>query len=296
MKTKKIFSALMAALILFAAVPASAYGTAEDKAREEANLVYTVVFDTNDGKDYGYNEMAKMEVSSGGKITGLPEEPVRPGYEFLGWCYAFDEGDNGLLWDFETMAVEDNITLWAGWTKLYTVVFDPNDGKDYGYNEMAKTEAGAGEKITGLPEEPIRPGYEFLGWCYAFDEGDNGLLWDFETMAVENNMTLWAGWKESDTGGNGNENNGGENGGENGNENNGGGSGNENNGGESGNENNGGGSEVAVEEQESPKGSGELDNVPKTGYTDSSSSFFPVLFLLSLTLLLPLVKLREENL
>ena len=280
MKTKKIFSALMAALILFAAVPASAYGTAEDKAREEANPVYTVVFDPNDGKDYGYNEMAKTEVSSGGKITGLPEEPVRPGYEFLGWCYAFDEEDNGLLWDFETMTVENNMTLWAGWKESDT-------GGNGNENNGGENGSENGNENNGGENGNENNGSE------SGNENNGG------GSGNENNGG--ESGNENNGGGSGNENNGGgsgneNNGGESGNENNGGGSGSENNGGESGNENNGGESEVAVEEQESPKGSGELDNVPKTGYTDSSRSFFPVLFLLSLTLLLPLVKLREENL
>ena len=45
------------------------------------------------------------------------------------------------------------------------------------------------------PEDPVREGYHLEGWYFDIDLTQ---LWDFETMPVEKNMTLYAKWAEGD--------------------------------------------------------------------------------------------------
>ena len=50
-------------------------------------------------------------------------------------------------------------------------------------------------EMLSRPEDPIREGYHLEGW---YSDIDLTQKWDFETMPVESNMTLYAKWAEGD--------------------------------------------------------------------------------------------------
>ena len=114
-------------------------------------------------------------------------------------------GDNEtdrLFWDFENEEVQFNLTLWASWDKMHTVLFDPNDDTEYTFEELPKVTVRSGEKIPANPvAPPLRPGYLFAGWTVNGDNETDRLYWDFENEQVEFNLTLWASWDISDEGG-----------------------------------------------------------------------------------------------
>lgn len=142
-----------------------------------------------------------LKVRDGSPIVNLPTDPVREGYQFAGWAYAFDDDDNPSFWDF-SWPVRHNMTLWAVWSAdtICSVVLDPDggyfsDGTNTfpGYTPLQIKE---GAKIENLPIDPVREGYQFSGWAYAFDENayDAPVFWDFN-WPVLHNMTLWAVWE-----------------------------------------------------------------------------------------------------
>ena len=69
------------------------------------------------------------------------------------------------------------------------VHFETNGG-----SEMEDATVLYGELLE-RPEDPVRAGYHVEGW---YTDIDLTQLWDFETMPVESNMTLYAKWAEGD--------------------------------------------------------------------------------------------------
>ena len=115
-----------------------------------------------------------------GETTTAPENPSRNGYSFDAWCTDFD---CTIEFDFNT-PITDNITLYARWTNVCTVIFDSNGGSDV---ESQIVNIG---KLAVYPKTPTKDNYTFACWC-----SDSELLnvFDFNTPITEN-ITLYARW------------------------------------------------------------------------------------------------------
>lgn len=152
-----------------------------------SNTGYTLTFDANGGTLNGA-ETQQYDVVYGETI-GLPT-PERVGYTFAGWYYLDEndevlEGFNGLTsttydWDW-------NVTLTAVWTQeAYTVTF--MDGDDViGEN----TNYAYGMKIT-VPSDldwNDHTGETLEGW---YTDAGFANKWNFDTMTVTGNVTLYA--------------------------------------------------------------------------------------------------------
>lgn len=152
-----------------------------------SNTGYTLTFDANGGTLNGA-ETQQYDVVYGETI-GLPT-PERVGYTFAGWYYLNEndevlEGFNGLTsttydWDW-------NVTLTAVWTQeAYTVTF--MDGDDViGEN----TNYAYGMKIT-VPSDldwNDHTGETLEGW---YTDAGFANKWNFDTMTVTGNVTLYA--------------------------------------------------------------------------------------------------------
>ena len=129
--------------------------------------------------------MKKMLIESGQTLT-RPEDPVKEGYEFLGWYL------DGELFDFST-EITENITLEARFAKIeettsstakrFTVTFDSNGGSSI--FSQTVIEGSTVKK----PENPTKEGYTFVSWQL------NGKDYDFNTK-VTSNLTLVAKWEK----------------------------------------------------------------------------------------------------
>ena len=83
---------------------------------------YYVTFDTDGG-----SEVSKQKLRYGDHIE-MPEEPVKPGYEFIHWVTSDDEY-LAEEWNFAENKVETDITLYAVWQPAeMTVKFDLDGG------------------------------------------------------------------------------------------------------------------------------------------------------------------------
>ncbi len=76
----------------------------------------TVTFDANGGTFGDDQETQTVEVDHGETVEE-PEEPERDGYDFDGW-FLEEEGTD--QWDFDEDTVEEDLTLYAGWSEKAT--------------------------------------------------------------------------------------------------------------------------------------------------------------------------------
>jgi uncharacterized repeat protein (TIGR02543 family) len=141
-----------------------------------ANFLSSVAFDSLGGSTI------KGVLSPYNATIAEPQPPTRAGHAFSGW-YREAEGRNA--WNFATNRVTDNMTLYAGWVKLYTVSFDTSGG-----STIAKAVTKDGSTIAE-PAEPMRARSRFNGWFR--DEGCT-VAWNFALDRVTGDMTLYASW------------------------------------------------------------------------------------------------------
>ena len=149
---------------------------------------YTVTFDGNGGTV----AQETMTVTYGEELDQMPI-PRYKGYFFDGW---FDEKWGGRQYSdkygHSTTRYDktEDCTLYAMWVEapICTVTFDPNGGTLAG---AATCEEKQNECISRPDEEPVREGYNFLGW---YKDAACTQRWDFDDP-IPGNMTLYAGWQ-----------------------------------------------------------------------------------------------------
>ncbi len=138
----------------------------EFTAKDDVNLkakfyheitIYVVTFDT---QGHGTVPVADMELEAGSKVEE-PPLPTADGYIFIGW---YKEKSCETKWDFAVDTVQDDITLYAGWTengaeKFYRVSFDT---LNHGIAPEAYTDVKKNSRISA-PEAPTADGYRFIG-------------------------------------------------------------------------------------------------------------------------------------
>ena len=139
---------------------------------------YTVSFDSQGG-----SAVAPQAVAPGGKAS-RPADPVRRGYSFDDW---YLDQSCKTPYSFDTYTVNQDVTLYAGWTALppAAVTFNPNGGTVS--PSSAQTQDG---KLSSLPT-PTREGYTFEGWFTAAS-GGTAVTADTEFSA---DTTIYAHWK-----------------------------------------------------------------------------------------------------
>lgn len=188
MKTvcKKLFSIMLAVLLLVSAVPFQA------SADTYVNPVY-----------YTYDQSKTI---NGGDVTGVlgsitraPEAPAVPGYAFSHWEALTDEGvGTGIVVSGEYKTVYGNYGFYhtlTTYTKFiaryktaeYSVTFDGNGGTVSGTNPVKVTH---GEYLTTFPTA-TRADYTFLGWK---DANGNWVDGSGAKKAITVNQTLYAQW------------------------------------------------------------------------------------------------------
>lgn len=168
-------------------------GTATLYAKWE-EITYTVTFDLS-GKG---NNVIKSGIKPGALIskTDVPQ-PVADGFCFENWYKdtAFTQ-----IWNFETETVQNDITLYARWTPLYTVTFKFGEGHGADVIKTVK-EGSLIEKTADL--QPSADGYHFENWyreCTGTDNKEYKGVWNFETDIVTENITLYAKWTKLEEG------------------------------------------------------------------------------------------------
>ena len=121
---------------------------------------YYVTFDTDGG-----SEIAKQKLRYGDHVE-MPEEPTKPGFEFVHWVTSEDEY-LAEEWNFAENKVETDFTLYAVWQPAaMTVKFDLDGGSFPDGNAVMEKQVIFGEIYGELPV-PEKEGYVFDGWVYS---------------------------------------------------------------------------------------------------------------------------------
>ena len=140
-----------------------------------------VTFDPN----YDGAEASTEEVEAGGTAS-TPATPTREGYLFTAW---YTDPENTEAYDFSN-AVEDDITLYAGWEaddgNNYTVTYmwNKEDKGEYDSTKVKKLGYAAAPEIS-------LDGCYLEGW-YTDEECTQ--KFDFATTRIKGDTTLYAHW------------------------------------------------------------------------------------------------------
>lgn len=143
---------------------------------------YYVMFNTRDD-----NVVVEPKTVEPGNTVTAPANPTRDGYVFEGWTRS--ESYNGQYFNFETTPINQDITLYARWTRVYTVTFDTNGGSAAPATQHVREYGRATE-----PDDPTKAGYAFKGWRKS---GSNNNF-SFGSY-IDRDITLYAQWNPTVT-------------------------------------------------------------------------------------------------
>jgi uncharacterized repeat protein (TIGR02543 family) len=136
---------------------------------------YSIIYQTNGG-----NDMPSSIHDYGSELI-LAEEPVKSGFEFLGW---FTNTELTSALSLTTMPAH-NITLYAKWIAVgVTITFDSQGGSD-----VLPLTGQSGDPLDP-PDDPIREGYVFSGWIEDLSDPELYVFHQFPNQPV----TLYADW------------------------------------------------------------------------------------------------------
>ncbi|NBR65604.1 MAG: DUF4082 domain-containing protein, partial [Actinobacteria bacterium] len=140
-----------------------------------------------DGHTVTFNSKGGSSVENGlfytGESLGIPYDPTRAGYSFLGWSAT--DGGEAVSFPYAPGVLTD-VTLYAKWSA---------DSHTVSFNSKGGTAVSAGSFVTDgsftAPSAPTRAGYTFQGWSAS----DGGSAVDFPySPSATTDVTLYAKW------------------------------------------------------------------------------------------------------
>ena len=152
------------------------------KPDSETKKFYTVRFNVCRNE----NTTNPIDVLAGMPIPEKPTKPTKPGCKFDGW---YADREHKKPYDFDS-PVNADITLYAKWVAseaIYYLTFN-------GYSDYTVVPVAFGHEAPKM-KEPIREGYNFIGWFLA-DVPAEEYLYLFDTPVTED-LTLWAMWDKA---------------------------------------------------------------------------------------------------
>lgn len=168
---------------------------------------FVLHYDANRGS--GAPSDSTPEYSSNNTIilTISPTEPVRPGYEFLGWSLNpyWNEDDDCYPANGSIMVYPGTTTLYAIWIQTnFTIRFDTNNGTG-GPGVIVASGSGAAQVMIPTSPDPTRDGYTFLGWSLEPDGQVDPEYAKGRLVTINSNITLYAVWSQNSQPGEGDE-------------------------------------------------------------------------------------------
>lgn len=150
---------------------------------------YTVTFNANGG--VGEMPTQSLTFDTAANLTG--NAFIKKGYAFAGWAYeptsvkVFGDGESvtGIL-------EGDDVTLYAVWIlSNFTVTLDANGGS----GNMTAIEAPAYTTVALTENAFTKEGCAFAGWALTAD--GEAVYADKDAVALDDDITLYAVWKEN---------------------------------------------------------------------------------------------------
>lgn len=155
------------------------------------SITYTITYNANGGtvtpssKNFNYTYLAWF-----GEIP----TPTRSGYRFVGW---YTKANGGDYVSYYSLLDASNVTIYAHWTNVYTVIFDSNGGSGSMSNQsMTYDEA---QNLTS--NSFTKTGYTFKGWNTKADGtgesyNDGESVKNLVSTSVST-ITLYAQWEQN---------------------------------------------------------------------------------------------------
>ena len=145
-------------------------------------------------KNSGTGSMSRLYCLTTNPVLTVPEcGYVRNGYAFTGWNTK--SGGSGTTYQpNDNVNLSADMTLYAQWTRSYTVNLHSNFGND----ETVRQEIPRGNSENILANPYTREGYIFLGWNTAAD-GSGTAYADGETITPTGSLILYAQWRSAET-------------------------------------------------------------------------------------------------
>ena len=140
-----------------------------------------------------YDDRTETQTVKNGKSVLRPEDPIRDGYEFMGWYTAKEGGER---YQFNgSMILSAGTTVYAHWRPVSTqkeFVID----FDLGYEATAPAAVNTvNGKLFDMPSDPTREGYTFAGWWISdYEDGAKLTVKYEEGREFKANTTLFAVW------------------------------------------------------------------------------------------------------
>jgi uncharacterized repeat protein (TIGR02543 family) len=142
----------------------------------------TITFNVNGGTALATADRTAV-TETGGRLSALPV-PTRSGWAFNGW---FTAQSGGTLVAVNRTYSADT-TLWAQWTQIRTITFNPGANGTVSPTTM---QTGANGRLESLPT-PTRTGSTFVGW-FNTSAATGGTQLTLTTSHTAN-TTYWARW------------------------------------------------------------------------------------------------------
>ena len=159
----------------------------------------SMTFDANGGA-WDDNETSKKVYIEEGKVT-LPKDPVRDGWNFVGWNT--DKGGKGEAFTADSIPA-DGMVVYAQWQqvpKSYTVTFEKGDHGSLDGTASFSVKEGESMENNGQSVPAVKPAddYTFIGWKSDI-EGDDKTYSSEEIvkMQITQNITFTAQYKEKE--------------------------------------------------------------------------------------------------
>jgi uncharacterized repeat protein (TIGR02543 family) len=163
-----------------------------------ADTTYYAIWDAayymSFNKNSGTGSMSRLYCLTTDPFLIVPEcEYVRNGYAFTGWNTKAN-GSGTAYAPNTNVTLSADMTLYAQWTRSYTVNLHSNFGND----ETVRQEIPRGDSENILANPYTREGYIFLGWNTAAD-GSGTAYADGETITPTGSLILYAQWRSVDS-------------------------------------------------------------------------------------------------
>lgn len=147
-------------------------------------ITFKVTFELN---GHGAPQPQNQTVAKGGFATEPDDAPTDNNYKFDGW---YTKQNGGQKFNFATMAINENTTIYAHWTKKskVTVTFEMNG---HG-TQITQRIINEGDKVT-KPNDPKADDYRFDGW---FADEDLKTPFNFD-QGINESTTIYAKWTQT---------------------------------------------------------------------------------------------------
>lgn len=164
---------------------------------------YNLYYDANGGSgEPSTQTKTSTSTSSTLSFTVSSIEPIRSGYNFLGWSTSSTATSASYTGGDTVRVTYDDLTLYAVWEKItYTckLQYNANGGSGAPTTQTYTGSSTSSHSFTVSSTEPTRSGYTFLGWSTSSSAtsasyvGGNSI-----SVSYNGTTTLYAVWEENE--------------------------------------------------------------------------------------------------